>query len=80
MYNAIEGDLVRFGQRVATELYDLHLECEQNPPRLQTYNAWGKRVDNIITCEAWQKMKSVAAEEGLVAAAYDGKYNEWRSV
>ncbi len=68
----------RFGERVATELYNLNRECEANPPTLQQYNAWGQRVDNIITCDAWNKMKQAAAEEGLIAIAYERKYQQFR--
>jgi len=73
----IEPDLVRFGERVATDVYELSLDCERNPPSLVQYNAWGRRVDKIVTCEAWKKMKVISAEEGLIALAYDRKHNEF---
>ncbi|XP_056384655.1 acyl-CoA dehydrogenase family member 11-like [Hyla sarda] len=70
-------DLERFGQRLVDEIDSLGRECELNPPYLQHYDAWGRRVDCIITCPAWQKMKVVSAEEGLVAEAYERKYSSW---
>ena len=71
-------ELERFGLRVATDIYRLHRECELNPPRLEHYDAWGKRVDNVITSPAWKQMKRISAEEGLIAIAYERKYAEWR--
>ncbi|KAK3581974.1 hypothetical protein CHS0354_003235 [Potamilus streckersoni] len=77
IYRDIELDLVRFGKRVATDIYDLHLECENEPPRLEQYDAWGKRVDKLITSTAWKKMHDLAAEEGLIAIAYNREFGEW---
>lgn len=71
-------ELEQFGWRVAHDIYTLHRECELNPPRLEHYDAWGKRVDNIVTSPAWKQMKSISAEEGLIAIAYERKYAEWR--
>jgi len=71
-------DLERFGWRVATDIYTLHHECELSPPQLKCSDAWGNRVDNIITSPAWKQMKHISAEEGLVAIAYERKYAEWR--
>lgn len=73
----VSQDLERFGQRLVDEIDFLGRECELNPPYLQHYDAWGRRVDRIITCPAWQRMKVVSAEEGLVAEAYDRKYSSW---
>ncbi|XP_040272629.1 acyl-CoA dehydrogenase family member 11-like isoform X1 [Bufo bufo] len=70
-------DLERFGQRLVDEIDSLGRECELNPPHLKHYDAWGRRVDHVITCPAWQKMKVVSAEEGLVAEAYERKYSSW---
>ncbi|XP_069817569.1 acyl-CoA dehydrogenase family member 11-like isoform X2 [Dendropsophus ebraccatus] len=70
-------NLERFGKRIVDEIDSLGRECELNPPHLQHYDAWGCRVDRIITCPAWQKMKVVSAEEGLVAEAYERKYSSW---
>ncbi|KAM9330799.1 acyl-CoA dehydrogenase family member 11-like [Gastrophryne carolinensis] len=70
-------ELERFGQRISEEIDSLGRECEINPPKLQTYDAWGCRIDSIITCPAWKKMKEISAEEGLIAEAYERKYSSW---
>ncbi|XP_073169707.1 acyl-CoA dehydrogenase family member 11-like isoform X4 [Lepidochelys kempii] len=73
-------DLERFGARVAAEIDGLGHECELNPPALQHYDAWGRRVDHIVTCPAWKRMKEIAAEEGLIAEAYERRYSNWSRV
>ncbi|KAM8962201.1 acyl-CoA dehydrogenase family member 11-like [Pelodytes ibericus] len=73
----VSRDLVRFGQRLVDEIDSLGRQCELNPPYLQQYDAWGCRVDRIVTCPAWKKMKELSAEEGLVAEAYERKYSSW---
>ncbi len=72
----IRPDLVRFGERVATELIEYANACENNVPKLISYNAWGERVDEIIVAPEWQKLEDIAAEEGLVAIGYERKYGE----
>lgn len=73
----IETDLIRFGERVATEVYELGLQCEREPPQLLQFDAWGNRVDQLITSTAWKRQHDISAEEGLIANAYERKYGEW---
>ncbi len=73
----IRPDLERFGERVATELIEYANACENNPPRLLSYNAWGERVDEITVAPEWDKLGAVAAEEGLIAIGYERKYGEF---
>lgn len=53
-------------------------ECEVNPPRLVHFDPWGRRVDHIVTSEAWKRMKELSAREGLVAIGYEKLFGEWR--
>jgi len=71
----IKSDLERFGERCATEIQVLGRECEVNPPYLIQTTAWGQRVDHIVTCPAWKQMKSISAEEGLIAIAYEKNHD-----
>ncbi|NWS76068.1 ACD11 dehydrogenase, partial [Crotophaga sulcirostris] len=73
----VNQDLERFGNRLLTEIRPLGWECELNPPVFQQYDAWGQRVDRILTCSAWRRMKEIAAEEGLIAEAYERRYSNW---
>ncbi|KAK7087897.1 acyl-CoA dehydrogenase family member 11-like [Littorina saxatilis] len=70
----IDADLERFGHRVATDIYDLHLRCEREPPSVEQTDAWGRRVDRLVTSTAWQDMKGIAAKEGLIALAYERNF------
>ena len=76
-YDEIASEMRTFGDRVAGDLLETHLRCEADPPRLRRYDAWGNRVDRLITGEAWKRMKSVSASEGLIAIAYERKYARW---
>ncbi|XP_060553821.1 acyl-CoA dehydrogenase family member 11-like isoform X2 [Ruditapes philippinarum] len=73
----IEADLVRFGERVATEMYDLSLQCEKEQPYVEKFTGWGKLVDKLVTGPAWRKMHDISAEEGLIAISYERKYDEY---
>ncbi|NXG78808.1 ACD11 dehydrogenase, partial [Baryphthengus martii] len=73
----MDQDLERFGNRLLVQIEALGRECGLNPPVFQQYNAWGQRVDHIITCSAWRRMKEIAAEEGLIAEAYERRYSNW---
>ena len=42
------------------------------------YDAWGEKVDELVTSPAWRRLHSIAAEEGLVAIAYERKHAQWR--
>nr|XP_033810729.1 acyl-CoA dehydrogenase family member 11-like isoform X2 [Geotrypetes seraphini] len=80
MFEEVNQQLERFGARVVDEIDYLGRECELSLPQLQQYDAWGQRVDRIITCPAWKRMKEISAEEGLIAEAYERKYSSWSRV
>lgn len=77
VYANVTNDLKRFGKRIVSEIDQLGRECELNPPSLLQYNSWGKRVDEIITCPAWKRQHAIAAEEGVIALAYEQQHGEW---
>jgi len=77
VYNAVKEDLIQFGNRVSSDIWDLGQECAANEPYLHKTSAWGRRVDELVTCEAWKQQKRISAEEGLVAIAYDREVGEF---
>ncbi|XP_016312466.1 acyl-CoA dehydrogenase family member 11 [Sinocyclocheilus anshuiensis] len=76
----VQRDLLLFGDRLVSEIEALGRQCELSPPVLQRYDAWGRRVDRILTCDAWTRLKHISAQEGLVAAGYERTYGDWSRV
>jgi alkylation response protein AidB-like acyl-CoA dehydrogenase len=52
----------------------LDVAAEANPPQHIPYDAWGRRIDDIRTSDAWHALDRVAAEEGLVAIGYEREH------
>ncbi|NXX51159.1 ACD11 dehydrogenase, partial [Tricholaema leucomelas] len=73
----VNQELERFGDRLLSQVKPLGWECELNPPEFRQYDAWGQRLDQILTCSAWRRIKGIAAEEGLVAEAYERRFSSW---
>jgi len=71
---AIEPSLERMGAIAGEELYPLSLEDLPNEPELVRWDAWGNRVDRIELTRLWQRAERIAAEEGVVATAYEGEH------
>ncbi|MDH3588498.1 MAG: acyl-CoA dehydrogenase family protein [Gammaproteobacteria bacterium] len=69
--------LHRLGARVVGDIAVAAADAEANPPQLQQFDSWGRRVDRIVMAQGWQKLHGVAAEEGLVATAYEHKEKEY---
>lgn len=76
-FRPVTVDLTRFGDRIVNEIDALGNECENSPPTLTQYDAWGNRIDEIHTCSAWKQQKVISAEEGVVAIAYENAYREY---
>ncbi|KHJ95971.1 acyl-CoA dehydrogenase, middle domain protein [Oesophagostomum dentatum] len=64
-------DLNKFGDRIVGEIDSLGRQCELNQPRLEQHDAWGRRVDQLIVCPEWYRLKEICAEEGLISIGYD---------
>lgn len=73
----IVKDLSSFGQRIVDEIDELGRRCELQLPTLMPQDAWGNRVDELTTCNAWKQQHKISAEEGLIAIGYERKLNEW---
>src|SRR2546423_2748436 len=67
----IEPELHRLGDRVVTDILALGEAAEAEPPSHVPYDAWGVRVDRILTSDAWRALDRVSAEEGIVATGYE---------
>jgi alkylation response protein AidB-like acyl-CoA dehydrogenase len=70
----VEAGLRRLGQRAVTDLQALGDAAEASPPRHVPCDPWGRRVDRIEVCDAWKQLERIAAEEGIVASAYERRH------
>jgi len=73
-------DFERFGDRIVKEIDELGRQVERNPPSLIHYDAYGRRIDDLVLHESWHKLHNISAEERLVSTAYCGPYKEWKCV
>lgn len=74
MLAEVEPSLRRLGGRAAAELLELDAAAEAEPPRHVPYDPWGRRIDAIETSAAWHALDRIAAEEGIVATAYERRH------
>ncbi|HEX7956652.1 MAG TPA: acyl-CoA dehydrogenase family protein, partial [Pyrinomonadaceae bacterium] len=70
----VEPSLRELGELAGGELYRLQLEDRPNEPRLTQWDAWGARVDRVEVSPLWRAAERMAAERGLVAAAYERRH------
>lgn len=77
---AIEPGLRGLAERAATEMPALADAAEAQPPRHVPFDAWGRRVDHIEVSAAWTELHAIAAQEGIVATAFERKEGEWSRV
>jgi alkylation response protein AidB-like acyl-CoA dehydrogenase len=70
----IEPELRSMGELAGGELYRLQLEDRLNEPTLMQWDAWGRRVDHIEVTPLWKRAARLAAESGLIAAAYEQRH------
>jgi hypothetical protein len=74
---AMDKELTSFGALAATTLVKLSFQMEANPPKHVAFDVLGNRVDRIETCAAWNHMRRVTSEQGLIASAYERRYGEY---
>jgi alkylation response protein AidB-like acyl-CoA dehydrogenase len=80
LHAALEPGLRALGARVAGDVLDLANAAEAQPPRLVQYDPWGRRIDRVEVSTAWRALHAVAAEEGIVATAYERREGRWSRV
>jgi alkylation response protein AidB-like acyl-CoA dehydrogenase len=76
----IEPQLRALGALAGAELYAEQLADRENEPRLVQWDAWGTRVDRIEITPLWRKAERLAAEEGIVATAYERRHGVYSRI
>jgi alkylation response protein AidB-like acyl-CoA dehydrogenase len=80
MLAEIEPDLMTMGELAGGELYRFQLADRKNEPVLTQWDAWGNRVDRIEVSPLWREAERIAAEQGLVATAYERRHGLYSRV
>jgi acyl-CoA dehydrogenase len=70
---ALRPEWRALGQEAAGPLASLAREAEAQPPRHVPYDAWGRRVDEVVVSPAWRELSRAAARWGLAAVPYEGR-------
>ena len=76
----IEPSLATMGELAAGRLLELSLAHRNDEPVHVPFDAWGRRVDEVRINPAWREYERVAAEEGLVATAYERAHGRFSRV
>ena len=74
VFESISIGLDSLGERAAHEMPDYAADAEQNPPVHVPFDPWGRRIDDIRVADGWQQLHRIAAEEGIVATAYERQH------
>jgi alkylation response protein AidB-like acyl-CoA dehydrogenase len=72
----VEPELAAMGALGAGPLRELWLRGRDAEPRLTSWNAWGERIDAIELTALWQEAARIAAERGVVAAAFERRHGQ----
>lgn len=73
----VEPSLREMGELAGGELYELQLADRLNEPVLTQWDPWGERIDRIDVTAVWQRAERLAAEFGVVGAAYEPDYGRY---
>ncbi len=74
MLEEIEEDLIEMGHLSGGPLYAMQQADRMSEPELTQWDAWGNRVDRISATRVWQEAERLAAEQGVVATAYEAAH------
>src|SRR3989304_4644844 len=70
----IEASLTAMGERAGGELYRMQLADRGNEPGLTQWDARGNRIE---VSPLWRIAERIAAEQGLIATAYERKHGAY---
>jgi len=79
-FQNLESQWYKCGHLAFTEWQKWSELAESELPRHISFDAWGRRVDEIRMSQAWKELEAAAAKEGIVATAYERKYGEYSRV
>ncbi|BGP33463.1 hypothetical protein JCM10296v2_005265 [Rhodotorula toruloides] len=81
VHGKVDDELRHFERRIAGPIRDLASVADTLPssiePSVTQFDQWGQRVDKLHTSTSWQRLKGIAAEEGLVGIAFEREEAEF---
>lgn len=76
----IEPQLTRMGELAAGPLLELAVVHRRDEPEHIPFDPWGRRIDEVRVNAAWREYARVAAEEGLIATAYERAHGTYSRI
>jgi alkylation response protein AidB-like acyl-CoA dehydrogenase len=67
----LRGELRELGALAGGDLYRMQQADLANEPVLTQWDAWGKRIDQVVVSPLWREAERLAARHGLVATGYE---------
>jgi acyl-CoA dehydrogenase len=67
----LDGELRELGALAGGELYRMQQAELGHEPVLTQFDAWGRRIDQVVVSPLWHEAERLAAKHGLVATAYE---------
>ena len=80
MLAEIEPQLAALGELAGGELYRFQIADRLNEPVHTVWDAWGNRIDRIELSPLWIRAEEIAAEQGLVATAYERRHGRYSRI
>ncbi|MFZ3231180.1 MAG: acyl-CoA dehydrogenase family protein [Pseudobdellovibrio sp.] len=80
IHKEIFEHLKHVGNLAAGDWLDWSYQAMAQIPVLEKFDPWGRRIDKIIVSAAWNNLEKAAATEGIVATAYERKFNEYSRI
>jgi alkylation response protein AidB-like acyl-CoA dehydrogenase len=77
---ALRSELHELGALAGGDLYRLQLADLANEPVLTQWDAWGKRIDQVVVTPLWREAERLAAKHGLVATAYETEFGRYARI
>lgn len=79
---AVTPELAAMGRLATGELLELsrRMNRRHHEPRLVRFDAWGRRVDQVHTSPAWDRIGALATSHGLVATGYQDRFGPYDRV
>lgn len=76
----VESELTDLGEKTGGELYELQQSDLDIEPVLTRWGPWGERIDEIEVTTVWKRAETLAAEQGIVATAYEQEHGAYSRI